>query len=139
MSETSNGAVTGAPCVILRLEGLVVMAAAVAAFYMLGGSWVMFALLFLIPDLSMLGYLAGPKVGAIGYNIGHSYLGPALLAGLSLVQGDHLLSQLAAIWVAHIGFDRMLGYGLKYGVAFGHTHLGLKGKAAKAAEKPLPA
>ena len=140
MSETHFiGAVTDAPGVILRLEGLVVMAAAAAAFQMLGGGWGMFALLFLVPDLSMLGYLFGPRVGAVCYNVGHSHLGPALLCGAGLAQGDSLLPQLAAIWVAHIGFDRMLGYGLKYSSGFGHTHLGLKGKAAQAAEKPLPA
>ena len=137
MSDVHSGAVKGVPLILVRLEGLVVLVAAVLCFRWLGGGWEMFALLFLLPDLSMLGYLVGKRVGAAAYNAGHSYVGPALFCATGLLQGDELLPKLAVIWVAHIGFDRMLGYGLKYGSAFGHTHLGLKGKAARTAEKPL--
>ena len=121
--------VTGAARILLQMEGGVVLAGAAAAFAQLGGSWTLFAVLFLTPDLSMLGYLAGPRVGAVGYNAGHSYLGPAALAAFGAAQGQTLLLQLAAIWVAHVGFDRMLGYGLKYNRAFGYTHLGRIGAA----------
>jgi len=125
------GHVTGAARILLQLEGGVVLAGAAAAFSQLGGSWTLFAVLFLTPDLSMLGYLAGPRVGAVGYNAGHSYLGPAALAAFGAAQGQTLLLQLAAIWVAHVGFDRMLGYGLKSAAGFGFTHLGVKGRAAR--------
>jgi hypothetical protein len=95
----------------------------VAAFHRMGGGWALFAGLFLVPDLSMLGYLAGPRLGALGYNAGHSYLGPALLGVIGLAAASPLAAQLALIWSAHIGFDRLLGYGLKYPSAFGNTHL----------------
>ena len=127
-----TGATRGAPATLLRLEGLLVLGVAVAAFHALGGGWLMFAVLFLVPDLSMLGYLAGPRVGAACYTAGHSYLGPALLGAAGLYLSNPLIQQIAAIWVAHVGFDRALGYGLKYGQGFGFTHLGLKGRAARA-------
>ena len=126
-----TGATRGAPAILLRLEGLLVLGVAVAAFHALGGGWQLFAVLFLVPDLSMLGYRAGPRVGAACYNAGHSYLGPALVGALGLYTSDHLIQQIAAIWVAHVGFDRALGYGLKYTEGFGFTHLGFKGRAAR--------
>jgi hypothetical protein len=125
----TQGFAIGAPKLILRLEGAAVLGVASVAYAQLGGGWGLFALLFLVPDLSMLGYLAGPRIGAAGYNVGHSYLGPVALGVIGLIGGQHLLPALALIWAAHIGFDRMLGYGLKYATAFGHTHLGVVGRA----------
>lgn len=122
------GAVQGTPRVLLRLEGLAMLVAATAAFAVLGGGWGWFFALVLVPDLSLLGYLAGPRTGAIVYNLGHSYLGPALLASLGALLGAHVLFGGAAIWCAHIGFDRALGYGLKYDGAFSATHLGTIGR-----------
>ncbi|HEY5242881.1 MAG TPA: DUF4260 domain-containing protein [Polyangiaceae bacterium] len=116
--------VSGAPRTLLRLEGAVAMLGAALAYPALGGRWSMFALLFLLPDLSMLGYLAGRRVGAAAYNAAHSYLGPAMLAVLGAAFGAHGLLCLACIWTAHVGVDRLLGYGLKYGTSFGDTHLG---------------
>ncbi len=127
--SASSGAVRDHVRWILRLEGLVVFAGAIAAYHALDGGWVRFAALFLVPDLSMLGYLASPRLGAAAYNTAHSYIGPALLAGIGLWIGSAMVLPLAAIWVAHIGFDRVLGYGLKYDRGFGFTHLGLIGKA----------
>lgn len=116
-------AVAGTPRLLLRLEGAAVLAAASIAYAALGQGWGLFAALFLVPDLSLLGYLAGPRPGAIAYNVGHSYLGPAALGLLGIVGGAAELLPLAAIWCAHIGFDRALGYGLKYASAFTATHL----------------
>ena len=120
-----EGVVTGAPNLILRAEGAGVLVAACWAYGAVGGSWWLFAVLFLTPDLSMLGYLRGARVGALGYNLGHTYLAPLLL--LAVGQGTGLATGLATvlglIWAAHIGFDRMLGYGLKYPWAFKATHL----------------
>lgn len=110
--------------VVLRLENLALAIAAVIAFHAIGGGWGLFAILILLPDLSMLGYLAGPSVGAGGYNVGHSYVGPALLAALGWALGHPLLQQIALVWCAHIGGDRALGFGLKYPTGFGDTHLG---------------
>jgi len=120
------GAVGGAPRVWLRLEGLAVLAVAVLVYQRGGHSWMLLALLFLAPDLSFAGYLAGPRVGAAVYNAAHSYVGPAIAAALALLTGRPPV--LACIWAAHIGFDRALGYGLKYPTAFGDTHLGAIGR-----------
>ncbi len=129
--ERENGAVTGAVRFTMQTEGLAVGAAAILIYFRAGFSWQEFALLILVPDLSMLGYLAGPRVGAFCYNAAHSYVGPALLAAVGMATGNLLAMPIALIWVAHIGFDRMLGFGLKYGAGFGYTHLGLVGRAAR--------
>jgi hypothetical protein len=100
----------------------------VVAYSALGGRWGLFALLFLLPDLSMVGYLAGRRVGAASYNAAHSYFGPALLAALGAVLHAHGALLIACIWAAHVGFDRLLGYGLKYATSFGDTHLGQRGR-----------
>ena len=111
-----------------RIEGLVALGFGVIAYGWLGQPWLIFALLFLAPDLSMLAYLRSAGVGGLSYNLAHTYAAPALLALLGLAAGP-LAYGLAAIWVAHIGFDRMLGYGLKLDGGFGQTHLGAIGKA----------
>jgi hypothetical protein len=120
----TRGQAVGGPKALLRLEGGVVLAAATAAYAQTDGGWLLFALLFLVPDVSMLGYLAGRRIGAFGYNLGHSYLGPAALAAYGLWSAAPLCVSIALIWVAHIGFDRLMGYGLKYATGFKHTHLG---------------
>jgi hypothetical protein len=118
---------TAAVPVILRVEGLIELTLAVLVYRHIGAGWPMFAVLFLVPDVSMLGYLANPRIGAWAYNFGHTYVAPALLALAGLVTATPLLYALASIWAAHIGFDRLLGYGLKYPTAFRATHLGWKG------------
>ena len=123
--------VIGGPRIVLRLEAVAAAAAAVAAYAHLGGSWAMFAALFLVPDVSMLGYLVNPRVGAAAYNTAHTYLLGATLAGAGLVLGSHGLLLLAAISCAHVGFDRALGYGLKYATTFGDTHLLVKRPAGQ--------
>lgn len=126
-----NG-VTGAARAWLRAEGLCAFALGVMVYGRLEQSWLAFALLFMVPDLSLASYLAGPRVGAALYNVAHSYVGPALLAGCGLLFGSSLLAGLGAIWAAHIGFDRVLGYGLKYPSSFRHTHLGTIGREGSA-------
>ena len=113
-----------------RLEGLAALALGVVAYSWLGQSWWVFALLFLAPDLTMLGYLGSARLGALTYNLGHTYATPAILALAGLALGP-LAYGLAAIWVAHIGFDRLLGYGLKLETGFEQTHLGPIGKARR--------
>src|SRR5687767_15891522 len=110
MPTSRPGAVAGAPRVWLRLEGLAVLALAVLVYQRGGHSWLLFAVLFLAPDLSFAAYLAGPRSGALGYNLAHSYVGPVLAAVLALLTGRPPV--VACIWAAHIGFDRALGYGL---------------------------
>lgn len=127
-----SGAATGSVRLWLRAEGVALLAAATALFAMTGGDWWLFALLFLAPDLAMLGYLRNERTGAALYNAAHSTFGPLALAGLSMSTMPEALP-LALIWLAHVGFDRALGYGLKYGSGFGDTHLGRIGR--QAAEK----
>lgn len=111
----------------LRFEGLAALAAAVTLYAGTGRGWARFAVLFLAPDLSFAAYLAGPRAGAAVYNVVHSYIGPLALVLLASVAREPALLPLAYLWAAHIGFDRFLGYGLKYPSGFGDTHLGRKG------------
>jgi Domain of unknown function (DUF4260) len=87
-----------------------------------------FAILFLAPDLSFIAYLSDAKTGAIVYNAAHSYMAPVALLTTGFAVGEPLTLSLAMIWLAHIGIDRALGYGLKYQTGFGFTHLGRIGK-----------
>lgn len=129
VSETPTGAVQGAPRRLMRWEGACLLLAMVVAYHQFtllpdAPSWWLFAGLLLVPDLSMLGYLAGPGIGALLYNAAHTTPGPIALGLLGVATGHPLALALAVIWLAHIGLDRALGYGLKYPGAFGDTHLG---------------
>ena len=117
--QLTTGAVSGTLRTLLRLEGLTLFASMTLLYAFWGGPWWVYAVLFLAPDLSFLGYLAGPKIGAIVYNTMHSYMAP-------------LAVSVAIIWLAHIGLDRALGYGLKYSKGFAFTHLGTIGRGAPA-------
>jgi len=112
---------------LLRLEGLAAATAAAVLYARTGASWWLFAALWLAPDLSMLGYLAGSCRGARIYNAFHTYGSPGVLALCSLLPGAHGALPLALIWANHIGVDRLLGFGLKYADGFGFTHLGRTG------------
>jgi hypothetical protein len=112
----------------LRLEGLLVLLLAAYAYRDLGGSWVLFGALFFVPDVSFAGYLAGPRAGAAVYNAAHSYAGPLLCALALFLAAATARLPLVLIWAAHVGFDRALGYGLKYPTAFQDTHLGRIGR-----------
>ena len=116
---------TGTVRTILRLEGVAVLVLSAAAYSQWSQhGWGLFALLFLVPDLSMVGYLAGSRVGAVTYNVVHAYVGPAALACAAVLWLGPLWLAVALIWSAHIGFDRAVGYGLKLPEGFRHTHLG---------------
>jgi hypothetical protein len=115
--------VSGTPRLLLRVEALAVLILSVVAYQRLHGSWILFALLLLVPDVSLAGYAINPRVGAAAYNVFHSYVSPALLALVGAVTGASVLP-VCAIWVAHIGMDRVLGFGLKFPTAFESTHLG---------------
>ena len=126
MAARPNGAVVGGVGVLLRLEGLALFLSATAVFGQLHGNWWTYGLLFFSPDLSFVAYLAGPKAGAIAYNALHSSIGALLLGLAGYMGGVAAVEAIALIWLAHIGFDRALGFGLKYASAFGDTHLGLQ-------------
>jgi Domain of unknown function (DUF4260) len=125
--------VTGTPRLILRAEGLALLALATGGFALTGLSWWIYAALFLAPDLGLAAYRAGPRLGAVVYNALHSTVPSALLAGLGAAVESMSLLGLAAVWAAHIGFDRMLGYGLKYATGFDDTHLGRIGRVGASA------
>jgi hypothetical protein len=128
-ARAAGGSASGGVRSVLRLEGAAAFATAIALYGHAGFSWLAFVILFLAPDLSMLAYLAGPRVGALAYNLVHTYAlaMPLALAGFAI--GPPVASALGLILIAHIGFDRMLGFGLKYASGFGDTHLGRSGRA----------
>ena len=130
-SVDDPAAVTGSVRWILRAEGAASLLVCCSFYALTGFGWGYFALLFLVPDLSMLGYLRGPRAGAIAYNIAHTSALPIVLGVTGFLLGIGPIPPLALIWAAHIGFDRMLGYGLKYNRAFGYTHLGRIGAARR--------
>lgn len=103
---------------ILQIESAAVLALILAVYWQRDASWILFAVLFMAPDLSAIGYLVNPRVGALGYNLGHTALFPALLATLGLVIGTPLLVTIALIWGSHITFDRAFGYGFKDALVF---------------------
>jgi uncharacterized protein DUF4260 len=111
------------PHVLLRLEGLAVAAAAVVLYFHEGFGWILFAALILVPDLSFAGYVWGPRVGAVAYDAVHTELFPVALGTFGVVADSDAATKVALIWLAHIGADRLLGYGLKYPTAFEDTHL----------------
>lgn len=131
---TSPGAVQGGAKAILRLEGLMLFIGATAFYAHFGSSWWLFAVLFFAPDLSFAGYLLGPRLGAILYNSLHTTLLPGALLAYGLAFENALATAVAAIWLAHIGFDRTVGYGLKYATGFGFTHLGRIGRTRAPAQ-----
>ena len=126
-----SGAADGGVRNLLRVEGLMLLGCAAALYWRAGGDWKQFAILFLAPDLSFAGYLAGARLGAAAYNMMHSTVAPLALGIAGVALDQHLALTVALIWMAHIGFDRALGYGLKHTKGFGYTHLGRIGRAGK--------
>ncbi len=124
----THGVVTGTVRLLLRTEGAVLLAVSTYIYAEYGRSWILFAVLILAPDIGMLGYLADTRVGAVTYNLVHTYLGPGVLLVVGVAVDSSLTYSIALIWLAHIGLDRALGYGLKYPDAFTHTHLGTIGR-----------
>jgi hypothetical protein len=111
------------PSLLLRTEEATLFILTLYAYQHLHSSWLLFAILFLTPDLFMLGYLLNVRLGAATYNLAHTLTLPVALLLASYVEHWHLASAVALIWTAHIAFDRLLGYGLKYPTYFKDTHL----------------
>ena len=129
-SADVSGAVTGGVRTVLRLEGLALFIGMTLLYYIWDGDWLVYAVLFFIPDLSFAAYLSGPRFGALVYNAAHSYLAPMAMMTTGFASAEPLVLSIAMIWLAHIGLDRALGYGLKYFAGFVFTHLGRIGRAA---------
>jgi len=128
MNSSYSGFVQGGVRTTLQVEGFTVLAVSVAFYAALHANWWLFGALFLAPDIAFLAYLANPRAGAIAYNTLHSYIAPLILGMFAYFGNLPQCLPVSVIWMAHIGFDRALGYGLKYGSAFGATHLGYKGR-----------
>jgi hypothetical protein len=112
-----------------RLEGLAMLFLSTFAYWQMGGTVLLFGVLFLVPDLSMLGYTFGTRAGATAYNLFHNYAVPVALVIVGGWTNHETIMFVALIWIAHIGFDRMLGYGLKHPTSFQDTHLGRIGRS----------
>jgi hypothetical protein len=126
----SDGTVNHEPRWWLRLDGLVLLGGSLVLFGTTGEPWWLVPVVIFLPDLFMAGYAGGTRVGAFVYNLGHTYLIAAVVAGTGLVTNNGFVIALGLLWFGHIGMDRAAGYGLKYDDAFGHTHLGWIGKRA---------
>ncbi len=113
---------------LLRLEGLGVLLLAAHIYGHRDAGWLIWFVLFLVPDLSLLGYLGGSRWGARVYNAAHTYASPMALAAVGALAPQPFLVSLSLIWAAHIGLDRAVGYGLKLPSGFAHTHLGMVGR-----------
>jgi hypothetical protein len=111
------------PRLLLHVEGAAVAAAAVVIYFWAGYPWWLLVVLALAPDLSIAAYAFGPQVGAVAYDTAHTYVLPVVLAALGLLADADVAVQVGLIWIAHIGVDRALGYGLKYPTRFEDTHL----------------
>jgi hypothetical protein len=112
----------------LRAEGAAAFVAGLAIYGWLGGSWLAAVPLLLVPDVSMVGYLRGPRLGASIYNVAHNWALGLTVLGIAFVTSVTWLAMAGAILVAHVGMDRALGYGLKLPTSFQDTHLGRIGR-----------
>jgi hypothetical protein len=113
---------------ILRAERLAIAAAGVTLYIALGGSLLLLLPLLLAIDLSMIGYAVSPRVGAVTYNAAHNLVIALAVLGVGWWMGLIWVQLLGAVWIAHVGVDRALGYGLKLPSDFRDTHLGRIGR-----------
>jgi len=113
---------------VLRLEAVALFVGGVLLFLQLNGHPLWLLPLLLAPDLSMIGYLAGPRVGAATYNLVHNLAIGLLALGIGWFAAIAPLALAGAVLVAHVGMDRSLGYGLKLPTDFRDTHLGRIGR-----------
>jgi hypothetical protein len=116
--------VTGSPRVFLRLDGLVLFVSSLLLFSHTHQHWWWVPVLLFLPDLFMAGYVRSTKIGALVYNLGHTYMLPTIVAIAGWYTNHFLVLAIGLIWLAHVGMDRFAGYGLKYEDDFKHTHLG---------------
>jgi hypothetical protein len=108
---------------MLRVESACLLVFALWVYAHLGYSWWKFAVLFLAPDLFMLGFLLNKNIGTALYNLAHWLVWPVALFAGGFIESRSLWIMLALIWISHIELDRMLGYGMKYPTGFKDTHL----------------
>ncbi len=127
-NASGYGMTTGAVRTWLRLEGLAAFALGVALFGAGGGNWLLLVPLLLLPDVSAVGFLAGPRIGAFTYNLVHNWVPGIVSLGIGAWLASPTILLAAAILIAHVGMDRAVGYGLKLPSSFQDTHLGRMGR-----------
>ena len=123
MSRTSVLTVERLPRSLLHLEGVAVAVAALVIYFWAGHPWWLLLLLAFAPDLALVAYAAGPRLGAAAYDVVHTYALPVALGAAGVVADRDAVVAVALIWLSHIGVDRAIGYGLKYPSGFKDTHL----------------
>ena len=123
LQAVENTKKVGSIGMVLRLEGLAVLGLAIFAYGRLDYSWLVFVLLLLWPDIAVVAYAINTSMGTAVYNMLHTYIFPIILITVSILLSWSFGIQFALIWFAHIGMDRLFGYGLKYPSAFKDTHL----------------
>lgn len=111
------------PNALLRVEALALLIGGILMFARTGGAWWVFLVFLFVPDLSAIPYVINLRVGAISYNLVHTYTIPCVILIAALSSENTVFIQIAAIWLAHIGMDRAIGYGLKYASGFKDTHM----------------
>jgi hypothetical protein len=120
---------------LLKLEDVALFVLSLLLFARQPYAWWLYPLLILAPDLGMIGYVFGPRVGATTYNATH-HLGVAVACyAIGTLAGLPVLALIGVVVLGHSSLDRLLGYGLKYGDSFRHTHLGWIGRARKEGER----
>jgi hypothetical protein len=128
IGSPADGIVIGTPRRWLRVEGAALVAGSLITYSTTDRAWWLVPLTLLLPDLTMVGYLRGAHIGSYLYNLGHSIPLPAAIVAIGWWQDKSLVVALGLVWLAHIGLDRLFGYGLKYDDHFQHTHLGRLGR-----------
>jgi hypothetical protein len=108
---------------LLHLEGFFILVLSLYLYEFNGFNWLLFFILLFVPDVSMLGYVLNNKIGAIVYNLFHTYSLPIVMVIFGVLFSNSFLLSIGLIWSAHIGMDRTIGYGLKYPTKFKDTHL----------------
>lgn len=109
--------------ILLQLEGAAILLLSLYFYSYNQFSWLLFFVLLFVPDISMIGYLFNNKVGTVLYNLFHTYSLPIGAVILGVLLSSEVVLEIGLIWSAHIGMDRMIGYGLKYSTHFKDTHL----------------
>lgn len=111
------------PALLLRLESAAILIGAIALYADAGWSWLVFVGLLIAPDISLLALAVNDRLGAVLYDVVHNYSLPVALGVVSLLADASLGVQIATVWIAHIGMDRLIGYGLRYPSNSKETHL----------------
>lgn len=107
----------------LHVEGAAALIAGAALYHAVGGDWLWLIPLLLVPDISIAGYLAGPAIGSFVYNLVHNWAVALALVGIGIWLGSAGLEMVGAVLGAHVGMDRLAGFGLKHTSDFRDTHL----------------